>query len=41
MDLTVAQEACVLQAGNEPQHAGLLGEFQMILESDEVVAVGT
>ena len=40
MDLPVAQEARVFEAGNQPQNAGLLAELQMILEADQVVTVG-
>ena len=36
MDLPVAQESRVLEARNEPQHAGLLGESQMVLETDQM-----
>ena len=40
MDLAVAQEARIFKAGNHAQHARLLAEFQMVLEADQVVAVG-
>ena len=40
MNLAVAQEARVFEAGNEAQDASLLAELEMILEADEVVAVG-
>jgi len=38
--LAVAQEARVLKSRNEAQDAGLVAPFQVILEADEVVAVG-
>ena len=40
MNLPVAQEARVFQAGNQAQHARLLAELEMVLEADQVVAVG-
>ena len=40
VDLAVAQEGGVLQAGDQAQDAGLLAELQVVLEADEVVAVG-
>jgi hypothetical protein len=40
MNLAVAQEARVFEAGNQAQHAGLLAELQMVLKADQVVAVG-
>ena len=39
MDLSIAQEAGILKAGNQPQHAGLLAEFQMVLKADQVVGI--
>src|SRR5436305_8640928 len=41
MDLSIAQKSCVLKSRNETQHARLLPEFQVILETDEVVGIGT
>ena len=41
MNLPVAEEAGVFQAGNQTQHSGLLTEFQVILKSDQVVRVGS
>ena len=38
--MSVAEKAGVLEAGNEAQHAGLLAEFQVVLEADQVVGVG-
>ena len=40
MDLAVAQEAGMLEAGDQAQHAGLLAEFEVILKADEVVGIG-
>ena len=40
VDLAVAEEGCVFEAGDEAEDALLLAELQMILEADEVVAVG-
>src|SRR5215831_10951805 len=40
MDLAVAQETGIFEAGNKPQHACLLAELQVILEADKVVGVG-
>src|ERR1700733_8554560 len=40
VDLAVAQEGCVFEAGDELQDSVLLAVLQMILEADEVVAVG-
>ena len=40
MNLAVAQKPRVLEAGDETKDAGLLAELQVILKSDEVVAVG-
>ena len=40
VDLAVAQEGGVLEAGDEAQDARLLAEFQVVLEADQVVAVG-
>ncbi len=39
MNLPVAQEARILQPWNQPQHPRLLAKLQMILETDQVVAV--
>src|ERR1700728_2588055 len=39
MDLSVAQEARVSQAGDEAQHGCVLSELQMILKSDEIVRI--
>src|SRR5271163_754032 len=41
MNLSVAEEARVFEAGDQTQHARLLAEFQVILEADEVVGIGT
>ena len=40
MDLAVAQEGCVFEAGDEAEDARLLAELEVVLEADEVVAVG-
>jgi hypothetical protein len=40
VDLAVAQEGRVLEAGDEAQDAGLFAELEVVLEADEVVAVG-
>ena len=40
VDLAVAQEGGVLEAGDEAQDAGLFAELEVVLEADEVVAVG-
>ncbi len=40
MNLAVAQELRVLQAGDQPQHARLLAELQVVLKADQVVGVG-
>src|SRR5271169_3916626 len=39
MNLPVAQKPRILQSGNHPQHARLLSELQMILESDQIVGI--
>jgi hypothetical protein len=39
MDLPVAQKTSVFEPGNQSQHARLLTELQMVLESDQVVGV--
>ena len=40
MNLTVAQEGCAFEAGDEAEDAGLLAILEVVLEADEVVAVG-
>ena len=40
VDLAVAEERCVFEAGDEAEDAGLLAELEVVLEADEVVAVG-
>jgi hypothetical protein len=40
VDLAVAEEGGVLEAGDEAEDAGLLAELEVILKADEVVAVG-
>ena len=40
MNLTVANELGVFEPRNQPENASLLTESQMILESDQVVAIG-
>ncbi len=40
MDLAVAKELCVLQAGNEAEDSGLLAVLEVVLEADEIVGVG-
>ncbi len=40
MDLAVAQEGRVFEAGDEAEDAGLLAELEVVLEADEVVGVG-
>ncbi len=39
MNLPVAQEARIFEAGNQPQHTRLLAKLQMILEADQVITV--
>ena len=39
MYLPVAQKARILQPRNQPQHARLLAEFQVILEADQIVGI--
>ena len=39
MNLPVAKEARVLQAGNQPQYARLLAKFQMVLKTHQVITV--
>ena len=41
VDLAVAQEAGVLEAGDQAEHARLLADLEMILEADEIVGVGS
>ena len=40
VDLAVAEEFGVFEAGDEAEDAGLFAEFHVVLEADEVVAVG-
>ena len=40
MNLPVLQELRLFEAGNQPQHARLLAEPEMILEAHEAVRVG-
>ena len=40
VDLAVAQEGGVFEAGDEAEDAVLLAELEVVLEADEVVAVG-
>ncbi len=40
VDLAVAKEGGVLEAGDQAEDAGLLAELEVVLEADEVVAVG-
>ncbi len=40
VDLAVAEERCVFEAGDEAEDAGLLAELEVVLEAYEVVAVG-
>ena len=40
VDLAVAEEGRVFEAGDEAEDAGLLAELEVVLEADEVVAVG-
>ena len=40
MDLPITQEAGVFEPGNQTQDTCLLAEFQMILETDQVVGIG-
>ena len=40
MNLPVTQEACILEARNQPQHARLFAELEVILKADQVIAVG-
>ena len=40
VDLTVAEEGGVFEAGDEAEDAGLLTELEVVLEADEIVAVG-
>src|ERR1700690_3803627 len=39
MDLPIAQETGAFEARNQPQDTRLLPEFQMVLESDQVVGI--
>ncbi len=39
MDLAVAQEFRILQARDQPQHASLFAELQVILKSNQVVGI--
>ena len=41
VDLSVAEEGGVLEAGDEAEDACLLAELEGVLKADEVVAVGT
>ena len=40
MDLAETQELRALQSRNHAQDAGLLAELQMVLEADQVEAIG-
>src|SRR6185503_19164520 len=40
MNLTEAHELSLLEPRDQTQHSFLFAEFQMVLETDEVVAVG-
>ena len=40
VDLAVAEERRVFEAGDEAEDAGLFAELEVVLEADEVVAVG-
>ncbi len=40
VDLAVAEEVRVLEAGDQAQDACLLAELEVVLEADEVVGVG-
>jgi hypothetical protein len=40
VDLAVAEELRVLEAGDKAEDAGLLAELEVVLEADEVVGVG-
>ena len=40
VDLAVAEEGGVFEAGDEAEDAVLFAEFEVVLEADEVVAVG-
>ena len=40
MDLAVAQKLRILESGNHAQDARLFTELEMVLEADQVIAVG-
>ncbi len=40
VDLAVAQEGRLLEAGDEAEDAGLLAVLEVVLEADEIVTVG-
>jgi len=40
VDLAVAEEGGVLEAGDQAENASLLAKLEVILKADEVVAVG-
>ena len=40
VDLAVAEESGVFEAGDEAEDAGLFAEFEVVLEANEVVGVG-
>src|SRR5712691_6708181 len=40
MDLSEANELCSLESGNQTKHTFLLAELEMVLKTNEVVAVG-
>ena len=40
VDLAVAEEVGVLEAGDQAEDAGLLAELHVVLEADEVEALG-
>src|SRR5947209_5537868 len=41
VNLSIAQEAGVFEAGDQAQDLGLIGELKVILKSDQVVGIGT
>src|SRR5439155_3860209 len=40
VNLSEAEKFRLLESGNQPEHALLFGEFEMVLEADKVVTVG-
>ena len=40
MNLPIAQEASIFQSRNQPQHARLFAKLQVVLKTDQIIAVG-